>query len=270
MNDQDDHQWKESVGIIARINESMHEIHEKFIQNQSDKDVSYGGSVPARAGNFIDVDSLPLPSPVVQRRMVDANQTARTKQESPPSGSSIAKNARTVMGSCPSHETQFRIWFDYSQQDTYLMVWESMPLQALFAFSQKWLKVEFQEAVSSDDIILLLTTSQDEIPTFIPDDGILGDVPLIENDILLIQVRGYEDTKRNRSSSSKPSPRDDLFQSDLGKVPIFAKSEDTKSYDKIKQNFKCPKFSGQGKDWKLWDKGFMRFLSIWDLDRACY
>jgi hypothetical protein len=39
-----------------------------------------------------------------------------------------------------------------------------------------------------------------------------------------------------------------------------------RSHDKIKQNFKCPRFTGQTKDWKLWDKGFQRYLSIWDLD----
>jgi hypothetical protein len=41
-----------------------------------------------------------------------------------------------------------------------------------------------------------------------------------------------------------------------------------KSFDKIKQNFKCPKFSGQSKDWKTWNTGFMRYLSIWG-SRTC-
>jgi hypothetical protein len=40
----------------------------------------------------------------------------------------------------------------------------------------------------------------------------------------------------------------------------------SKGHDKIKQSFKCPRFSGNPKDWKIWNKGFMRFLSIWDLD----
>jgi hypothetical protein len=40
----------------------------------------------------------------------------------------------------------------------------------------------------------------------------------------------------------------------------------SKGHDKIKQSFKCPRFSGNAKDWKLWHKGFLRFLSIWDLD----
>ena len=40
----------------------------------------------------------------------------------------------------------------------------------------------------------------------------------------------------------------------------------SRSYDKIRQSFKCPRFSGQTKEWKTWNKGFMRYLSIWDLD----
>ena len=40
----------------------------------------------------------------------------------------------------------------------------------------------------------------------------------------------------------------------------------TKSYDKIRQTFKCTKFNGNARDWKTWNKNFMRFLSIWDLD----
>ena len=40
----------------------------------------------------------------------------------------------------------------------------------------------------------------------------------------------------------------------------------TKSQNKIKQTFKCPRFSGNAKDWKLWNKGFQRYLSIWDLE----
>jgi hypothetical protein len=40
----------------------------------------------------------------------------------------------------------------------------------------------------------------------------------------------------------------------------------SRSFDKLKQSFKCPRFSGQTKEWKTWNKGFMRFLSIWDLD----
>ncbi len=45
---------------------------------------------------------------------------------------------------------------------------------------------------------------------------------------------------------------------------------DNRSYEKLKQTFKCPKFSGQTKDWKLWNKGFQRYLSIWELSHVLH
>jgi hypothetical protein len=41
-----------------------------------------------------------------------------------------------------------------------------------------------------------------------------------------------------------------------------------RSFDKIRQSFKCPRFSGQTKEWKNWNKGFMRYLSIWELEHV--
>jgi hypothetical protein len=42
----------------------------------------------------------------------------------------------------------------------------------------------------------------------------------------------------------------------------------SRSFDKIRQSFKCPRFSGQTKEWKNWNKGFMRYLSIWELEHV--
>ena len=47
---------------------------------------------------------------------------------------------------------------------------------------------------------------------------------------------------------------------------VAVNSLDPRSYDKIRQNFKCPKFTGNARDWKVWDKGFWRYLSIWELE----
>lgn len=47
---------------------------------------------------------------------------------------------------------------------------------------------------------------------------------------------------------------------------VAINSLDPRSYDKIRQNFKCPKFTGHARDWKVWDKGFWRYLSIWELE----
>ncbi len=53
-------------------------------------------------------------------------------------------------------------------------------------------------------------------------------------------------------------------------VPIYdvraSPSKSSGTYDKLRQAFKCPRFSGQAREWKQWNKGFMRYLSIWDLE----
>jgi hypothetical protein len=46
------------------------------------------------------------------------------------------------------------------------------------------------------------------------------------------------------------------------------KERDSKSLEKLRNVFKCPRFSGNAKDWKIWDKGFQRYLAIWDLDHV--
>ncbi len=81
-------------------------------------------------------------------------------------------------------------------------------------------------------------------------------------------------TKRNERTqgrqASKPQPtfepndqahhrRDAKDDNDEGGM-------DNRSYEKLKQTFKCPKFTGSSKDWKTWNKGFQRYLSIWELD----
>jgi hypothetical protein len=64
-------------------------------------------------------------------------------------------------------------------------------------------------------------------------------------------------------ASSRPDNNGEAY------VPIYdvrASSKSNSSYDKLRQAFKCPRFSGQAKEWKQWNKGFMRYLSIWDLE----
>ena len=36
--------------------------------------------------------------------------------------------------------------------------------------------------------------------------------------------------------------------------------------DKLRATFKCPKFLGEVRYWKTWNQGFVRFLSINELD----
>ncbi len=74
-----------------------------------------------------------------------------------------------------------------------------MPVRALFVFGQRWLRVEFNRIVAYDDITLEWLTnpmgSHDDEghPYTLNDLGIVGDVPLAENDIFSILISEGED-----------------------------------------------------------------------------
>ncbi len=274
ISDENDQYRKELVQIISRINGSMYEIYERYVDVSSDEDSSVPGPLSHRSPTgFVDVDSLSLPS---------ASQPPFSTPHHPPGG---ATSVRSAMGRCPEEQEQYRIWFEHSGLDTYLMVWDSMPVHALFVFGQRWMRVEFNRVVSYEDITLEWLThpmgshDHEGHPYTLNDLGLVGEVPLSENDVFSIVISEDEDMaereatqRRDRSDaafSQKRQAKHDLPLSQHRDQRQASKQDGTAlSYEKIKQNFKCPKFSGQGKDWKLWDKGFMRFLSIWDLEHV--
>jgi hypothetical protein len=67
---------------------------------------------------------------------------------------------------------------------------------------------------------------------------------------------------------STPYPADPATSKEGMTLMTMARDDNvgSRSFDKIRQGFKCPKFTGQCKDWKPWNKGFMRYLSIWELE----
>jgi hypothetical protein len=75
-----------------------------------------------------------------------------------------------------------------------------------------------------------------------------------------LSVEGYQREERRTSAQEDYEPR--------GGNSSPMTNRNGGAYDKIKQSFKCPKFSGQQKDWKQWNKGFVRYLSIWDLEHV--
>ena len=40
------------------------------------------------------------------------------------------------------------------------------------------------------------------------------------------------------------------------------------AHDKLRSGFRCPKFLGEARNWKVWNKGFTRFLAIQNLDHV--
>ena len=83
--------------------------------------------------------------------------------------------------------------------------------------------------------------------------------------------RGESHSLTSARASSRPGTNGEALQEDYSPRGVDASPMTNRNggaYDKIKQSFKCPKFSGQQKDWKQWNKGFVRYLSIWDLEHV--
>jgi hypothetical protein len=113
--------------------------------------------------------------------------------------------------------------------------------------------------------------------------GYLSDYSVLSDDVVTVQItvpRGGlvsdQNTNRNERTqgrqASKPQPtvepNDQAHHRRDTKDDIDEGGMDNRSYEKLKQTFKCPKFTGSSKDWKTWNKGFQRYLSIWELDHV--
>ena len=183
----------------------------------------------------------------------------------------------------------FEIFFSYQNMEVARTVNDNLPLRVLFAMAQSYLEHDFHFRLRGDQDFDLIFEER-SLPRF----GVLSDIPIIRDSVILVlyplrQLLAGE--RRSGTSSSPSSPHLDGRQrilppqedSDLQhresigiRAPIKdgldlydkspSSSLDPKSYDKIRQSFKCPKFSGQARDWKMWDKGFWRYLSIWELE----
>ncbi len=117
--------------------------------------------------------------------------------------------------------------------------------------------------------------------------GRLSDYPVLADDVVTVQVTlprgglvldrivpGNTGPRSRLRQTSKPQPTLDPTIPPQGSSWVEERTNkeeggmDSRSYDKIKQTFKCSKFSGQPNDGKPWNKGFQRYLSIWELDHV--
>jgi hypothetical protein len=188
---------------------------------------------------------------------------------------------------------RFEIQLVYYGVRTSRIVNDNMPVKTLFAMAIAFLNLEFGFGVEDDHDVDLVYSD-----TLMQRDGTLGSVPVLRGALIHIVfpmedffqdhgstpdtcdrkggpprvLPGSATRQASRSSKVQPTP---VLRSPTRTVedePIDefrgspSNSLDPRSYDKIRQSFKCPRFSGQAKEWKMWDKGFLRYLSIWELD----
>jgi hypothetical protein len=198
--------------------------------------------------HFVTVDELP--------KSYSPQHISRTSSsvQSPPSGS-------------------FEIFFLYWDEDITMTVWNTMPLSNLFTFAWQWLLQEFGFDGLVEDIDLVIRSERGD-ETYLQHTGCIQDVPIHANEEIAIEtvelVPHMLHRPSSHSASRQPQPRRTMrpVAASYAPEPLVLADDriDSKSYDKIRQTFKCPKFVGHAKDWKLWNKGLMRFLAIWDLD----
>ncbi len=156
-------------------------------------------------------------------------------------------------------------------------VWDTMPVAHLFNFAFVWIVSMLDAAISDESINLRMQPY-----TYLPREGYGFEIPLADGDCVDVEVGFFDSQTRRPSRPNPPNPNPPNPRWHSVEKPYSVtflersfgeeQSEDghrmileSKSYDKIRQTFKCPKFTGKVKDWKLWDKGLQRYLSIWEL-----
>ena len=185
------------------------------------------------------------------------------------------------------HVEAFTIQLVYQGVEVYRIANHQMPLKVLYSMARSYLRTDFGFNVLNNSEIRLSHNDQ-LLPLF----GVMGDVPVRDQDIIEVEYPLLEEMDRfgpggnggnnpgtmdhgqhqavipigtplPQGAPLPPAPEPDVDHEFRGHS---SPSLDSKSYDKIRQSFRCPKFSGQAREWKPWNKGFMRYLSIWELD----
>jgi hypothetical protein len=277
-------------GQIENLNLAMHEeLRTARLTDpclRKGKSESSSCSSQSSGKKYRSIDSLPVVEPV--GKLLRKTSWKETDEEN----STRRKNKWLE-----TDEENFEIILSYQGVEASRTVNGHMPTRILFVMARSYLQMEFCFKISDITEFDLMYDDQLLLP-----EGILGTIPVLANTVVFIQ---YPRTQRSPASrnvpirnskpflprnlhgknmptdqpkdespfrqtmspssshartTNPPRPDEDLYASPVGT------SLDSRSYDKIRQSFKCPRFTGQPKDWKPWDKGFKRYLAIWELD----
>jgi hypothetical protein len=238
--------------LVENLNGEMHQaVREAMNDGEYLQDDDNASDTPASSGpKYRSIDSLPMEQSVPK---------ARRSYKEPQNGT-------------------FQIVLSYQGvRSPRVVLNDQMPVMILFRMAISYLENEFRFRVEHEEDIQLEYDGH-----ILQDEGVLGNVPILVGAIIEIrygpahQHVGVPPPSRppRNGPSSPPEQRRimSMLDPDLGtEFKELQKgspnSLDSKSYDKIRQNFKCPRFSGQAREWKQkWNKGLMRYLSIWDMD----
>ena len=268
----------QQIDLINRIMHQEFQACREELEDPPDEGSSSSSEQSLRSEpKFRQVDSLPL--------------------DSPRSSEVLKKSYKDVSVGT------FSIQLSYQGVETYRVVNDNMPLRVVFVMAMSYLQTEFGfTGLSLEDIdleyeeqLLPRTGVLGEVPVL--DQAVIVILfPRYQGtptrtgtpDPIRKSNRSMRDENLYGAPDRSPSPAQPTRATHVpsmgGAVPHLgpthgrieesipefqgspSTSLDSKSYDKIRQSFKCPKFSGQAREWKAWHKGFLRYLSIWELD----
>jgi hypothetical protein len=246
----------------VNVNEQMHSAYDSYVAKKAslgDDDLSLG-RLPSGPENesssihssYIGIDELPLPT--VFARTAQTPLTPRQPTRAIP--------VAVASPLCPSSQVPFRIWIGYMADEVSMTIWDSIPNFNIYAFALNWITQTFHGDYSTVTLILTRHAGQQySCAVLIPRVGVAFDIPLNAEDNLTITFSSQVDYVSANTRPSPVHPDSDSDYEDNRGLP-------DKSFDKLRQNFKLPKFTGNAKDWKLWNQGLMRYLSIWELDHV--
>ena len=221
-------------------------------------------------------DGSNIATPRAAPESIPRAETRGKDEGNMPMGESLPR--RHIKQSYKETEDHFEISFSYQAVVSPRVVNGNLPTRILYSMARGYLENDFGFRLGSDYDLEL--TFEDRLISRL---GVLDDVPLSQGSIIVVRypikppISGESPgTPSTKSAHPRVDPRqskqlsparsplekdgDELYDT------VAFQSIDPRSYDKIRQNFKCPKFSGQARDWKIWDKGFWRYLSIWELE----
>ena len=104
---------------------------------------------------------------------------------------------------CPPHQHQFNIWLVHNDNETQMGIWDTMPLQLIFAYAHEWVNQDLGADISEDMMRLVLESN-----TMLANTGYVFEVPILANQSIDIQEEtGFFDSQIKRTTTpQKPKP----------------------------------------------------------------
>jgi hypothetical protein len=132
----------------------------------------------------------------------------------------------------PWDQDTFRIWLSHLGTEQFQMVWATKPLRALYQFAQRWMQTDFNITVPLEDIDLLYPSDNSDALLRLPTSGVVVDIPLMEEDVVYVQVREEDFLPDRRADIHQNTPttrRGPAFvpQRVHGDEPPFGRSADS-------------------------------------------